>query len=90
MVRRLVSKLHLLEFDPTNTWSRLLAPGGDPRQLYLSLTQKLAHVPDSAILYPGHLYAPQPSAELGATRKSNFVFKPKSEAEWMQMFGGGG
>ncbi|MCA8977341.1 MAG: MBL fold metallo-hydrolase, partial [Planctomycetes bacterium] len=37
-------------------------PGGDPRQLYLSLTQKLAHVPDSAVLYPGHLYDPRPSA----------------------------
>ncbi|MCR9248289.1 MAG: MBL fold metallo-hydrolase [bacterium] len=63
-------------------------PGGDPRQLYLSLTQKLAHVPDSAILYPGHLYAPDPHQELGETRRSNYVFKPKSEAEWLQMFGG--
>lgn len=63
-------------------------PGGDPRQLYLSLTQKLAHVPDTAVLYPGHLYDPRPSASLGETRRSNFVFKPKSEAEWLQMFGG--
>jgi glyoxylase-like metal-dependent hydrolase (beta-lactamase superfamily II) len=63
-------------------------PGGDARQLYLSLTQKLAKVPDSAILYPGHLYDPRPSAPLGETRRSNFVFKPKSEAEWLQMFGG--
>ncbi|MCA8964691.1 MAG: MBL fold metallo-hydrolase [Planctomycetes bacterium] len=62
-------------------------PGGDPRQLYLSLTQKLAQVPDDATLYPGHLYAPEPSASLGETRKSNFVFKPKSEAEWLAMFG---
>ena len=63
-------------------------PGGDARQLYLSLTQKLAQVPDSAILFPGHLYDPRPSASMGETRKSNFVFKPKSEAEWLQMFGG--
>ncbi len=63
-------------------------PGGDPRQLYLSITQKLAHVPDSAVLYPGHLYAPEASAPLGETRKSNFVFKPTTEAEWLQMFGG--
>ena len=62
-------------------------PGGDPRQLYLSLTQKLAKVPDDAVLYPGHLYDPRPSASMGETRKSNFVFKPKSEAEWLQMFG---
>mgnify|MGYP001316373441 CR=1 FL=1 len=63
-------------------------PGGDPRQLYLSLTQKLAKVPDSAVLYPGHLYDPRPSASMGDTRRSNFVFQPKSEAEWLQMFGG--
>ena len=63
-------------------------PGGDPRQLYLSLTQKLAKVPDTAVLYPGHQYAPQGSAEMGATRKSNFVFQPKSEAEWLAMFAG--
>ena len=62
-------------------------PGGDPRQLYLSLSQKLAKVPDSAILYPGHLYDPRASASLGETRRSNFVFKPKTEAEWLSMFG---
>jgi len=63
-------------------------PGGDSRQLYLSLTQKLAKVPDSAVLYPGHLYDPRPNAPLGETRRSNTVFKPKSEAEWLRMFGG--
>jgi hydroxyacylglutathione hydrolase len=62
-------------------------PGGDPRQLYLSLTQKLAHVPDDAILFPGHLYSPQPSARMGETRRKNFVFKPKSEREWLELFG---
>ncbi|MBM4062363.1 MAG: MBL fold metallo-hydrolase [Planctomycetes bacterium] len=62
-------------------------PGGDPRQLYLSLTQKLAKVPDDAVLFPGHLYDPRPSAKLGETRRSNFVFKPETEAEWLAMFG---
>jgi hydroxyacylglutathione hydrolase len=62
-------------------------PGGDPRQLYLSLTQKLAKVPDTAVLYPGHLYDPRPNAPLGETRRSNMVFKPKTEAEWLAMFG---
>lgn len=62
-------------------------PGGDPRQLYLSLTQKLAKVPDSAVLYPGHLYDPRPSATLGETRRSNVVFQPKSEADWLARFG---
>lgn len=63
-------------------------PGGDPRELYLSLTQKLAKVPDDATLYPGHAYDPRPHARLGETRASNFVFQPKSEAEWLRLFGG--
>ncbi len=65
-------------------------PGGDPRALYLSLTQKLAHVPDKAILFPGHLYAPLASAPMGQTRRDNFVFKPKTEAEWLELFGRSG
>lgn len=63
-------------------------PGGDPRQLYLSLSQKLARIPDDTILFPGHLYDPRASATMGETRRTNSVFKPKTEAEWLQMFGG--
>jgi glyoxylase-like metal-dependent hydrolase (beta-lactamase superfamily II) len=62
-------------------------PGGDPGLLYESLTQKLAKVPDDAVLFPGHLYSAEPSATMGETRQWNFVFKPRSEAEWLAMFG---
>ena len=62
-------------------------PGGDPAQLYESLTTKLARVPDDAVLFPGHLYSVEPSATMGDTRQWNFVFKPRSEAEWLAMFG---
>jgi glyoxylase-like metal-dependent hydrolase (beta-lactamase superfamily II) len=63
-------------------------PGGDPRALYESLTQKLAKVPDDATLFPGHLYSAEPSASMGETRQWNFVFKPKTEEQWLAMFGG--
>ncbi|MBL78178.1 MAG: MBL fold metallo-hydrolase [Acidimicrobiaceae bacterium] len=62
-------------------------PGGDPAALYQSLTQRLARVPDEAVLYPGHLYSPQPSATMGHTRSTNFVFMPRSEEQWLAMFG---
>jgi len=62
-------------------------PGGDPRALYESLTQKLAKVPDDAVLFPGHLYSVEPSATMGETRKWNYVFRPRTEAEWLAMFG---
>jgi glyoxylase-like metal-dependent hydrolase (beta-lactamase superfamily II) len=62
-------------------------PGGDAALLYESLTQKLARVPDDAVLFPGHLYSAEPSATMGETRRWNYVFKPRSEAEWLAMFG---
>ncbi len=64
-------------------------PGGDPSALYDSLTQKLAKVPDDATLFPGHLYSAEPSQSMGETRQYNFVFKPKTEEQWLAMFGAG-
>jgi glyoxylase-like metal-dependent hydrolase (beta-lactamase superfamily II) len=62
-------------------------PGGDPAQLYDSLTHRLAKIPDDTVLFPGHLYSAEPSATMGETRRWNYVFKPRSEAEWLAMFG---
>lgn len=62
-------------------------PGGDPAALYESLTQRLAKVPDDAVLFPGHLYSAEPSASMGDTRRWNFVLTPRSEREWLAMFG---
>ena len=62
-------------------------PGGDPVALYESLTQRLAKVPDDAILFPGHLYSPQSSASMGETRRVNFVFAPRTPEQWLAMFG---
>jgi glyoxylase-like metal-dependent hydrolase (beta-lactamase superfamily II) len=62
-------------------------PGGDPEALYESLTQRLAKVPDEAVLFPGHLYSAAPSQPMGETRRYNYVFAPKSADEWLRMFG---
>jgi glyoxylase-like metal-dependent hydrolase (beta-lactamase superfamily II) len=62
-------------------------PGGDPAALYDSLTNKLAKVPDDAVLFPGHLYSAEPSQSMADTRRWNYVFTPKSEAQWLAMFG---
>ena len=62
-------------------------PGGDAAALYRSVHDKLAKIPDDTILFPGHLYAPEASATMGETRRTNYVFKPKTEAEWLAMFG---
>jgi glyoxylase-like metal-dependent hydrolase (beta-lactamase superfamily II) len=62
-------------------------PGGDAAKLYESLTTKLAKIPDDAVLFPGHLYSAEPSASMADTRRWNFVFAPKTEADWLAMFG---
>lgn len=62
-------------------------PGGDPEEMYRSLTERLAKVPDDVVLYPGHLYAPEASASMGDTRRYNHVFAPRSAAEWLAAFG---
>ena len=44
-------------------------PGGDKAEIYRSITERLAQVPDDAVLYPGHLYSREPSATmLGRSR----------------------
>ncbi len=70
------------------SWLKDFAPfPDDPEAMYESLTTRLDRVPDSAILFPGHQYSRNPSASMGDTRENNFVFKPKSAKDWLEMFG---
>jgi glyoxylase-like metal-dependent hydrolase (beta-lactamase superfamily II) len=62
-------------------------PGGDPEQMYESITTRLARFGDDTVLYPGHLYSAEPSATLGVTRQRNYVFRPRTAEQWMAMFG---
>ena len=62
-------------------------PGGDPEELYRSLTDRLSKIPDEATLFPGHLYSPEASRSMGETREQNVVYRPKSVEQWMMMFG---
>jgi glyoxylase-like metal-dependent hydrolase (beta-lactamase superfamily II) len=62
-------------------------PGGDPDQMYESLTQRLAAIPDDTVLYPGHRYSPEPAATMGETRQRNYVFRLPTLEQWRIMFG---
>jgi glyoxylase-like metal-dependent hydrolase (beta-lactamase superfamily II) len=62
-------------------------PGSDPVAMYESLTQRLAKVPDDALLFPGHRYSPAPYASMAETRARNFVLAPRSVEDWLQLFG---
>jgi glyoxylase-like metal-dependent hydrolase (beta-lactamase superfamily II) len=60
-------------------------PGSNPEDMYYSL-QKLAALPAGTEVYPGHRYSPPPSASLESIRQDNFVFRPRSAEQWLQMF----
>jgi glyoxylase-like metal-dependent hydrolase (beta-lactamase superfamily II) len=62
-------------------------PGGDADQMYESLTQRLAAVPDDTVLYPGHRYSEAPFATMGETRRHNYVFRLPTLEQWRQLLG---
>jgi len=60
-------------------------PGSNPDQMFDSL-QTLAALPDQTVVYPGHRYSDPSSRSLVEVRQSNYVFKPKTKADWLQWF----
>jgi glyoxylase-like metal-dependent hydrolase (beta-lactamase superfamily II) len=62
-------------------------PGSDPAAMYETLSSRLSRVPDDTVLYPGHMYSPEPSAPMGLVRRENFVLAPRSAEQWLAMFG---
>ena len=66
---------------------RVDLPGADPAAMYESLTQRLATLPDSTVLYPGHRYSPAASATMGDTRAHNYVFRIPTLEQWRSLMG---
>jgi hydroxyacylglutathione hydrolase len=61
-------------------------PGSDPSAMYDSL-QRLASLPDTTVVYPGHRYSVPSTASMGAVKEINMVFKPSTKEAWLTMFG---
>jgi len=61
-------------------------PGSDPEEMYRTLTERLSVVSDQTVLFPGHLYAAEPSQPMGETRKWNYVLAPRTKDEWLAAF----
>ncbi len=64
---------------------RVDLPGSDPEQMYESLTQKLAKLPDDVVLYPGHDYGDRESAPLGEQKRTNVFLQPRSLQDWLSL-----
>jgi glyoxylase-like metal-dependent hydrolase (beta-lactamase superfamily II) len=61
-------------------------PGSDASEMYDSL-QRLAGLPESTVVYPGHRYSVQSAATMGAVKEINMVFKPPTKDAWLSVFG---
>ncbi len=62
-------------------------PGGNPEQMYYSLTQKLLALPDNMILFPGHNYAPLKHATMGEQKRTNPYLKFSSLKQFLAAMG---
>ena len=67
---------------------RVDLPGGDAQEMYRTLTQRLAQLPDTVTLYPGHDYADRPTSTLGEERRTNAVLRVRSLDDWLRLMGG--
>jgi glyoxylase-like metal-dependent hydrolase (beta-lactamase superfamily II) len=59
-------------------------PGGSPEQLYDSLFNKLAKLPDEIEVYPGHDYGAKPHSTIAYEKAHNYVLKPRTVREFVQ------
>jgi glyoxylase-like metal-dependent hydrolase (beta-lactamase superfamily II) len=68
---------------------RVDLPGGDPDEMYRTLTQRLARLPETTVLYPGHDYGPSPTSTLGDERRENACLRVRSLEDWRRFMGAG-
>ena len=63
-------------------------PGSDPAEMYYSLTQRLAALPDETILFPGHNYGGA-SSTIGDEKRHNAFMRMSSLGDFLRAMGGG-
>ena len=63
-------------------------PGSDPSDMYYSLTQRLAALPDDTILLPGHNYG-GPSSTIGDEKRGNPFMRFAALGDFLRVMGGG-
>ena len=54
-----------------NACGRCDLPGGDAKEMYTTLTQKLMKFDDRTVLYPGHNYAEKTTSTMGEQKRTN-------------------
>jgi glyoxylase-like metal-dependent hydrolase (beta-lactamase superfamily II) len=66
---------------------RVDLPGSDVEAMYHSLNGTLKALPDETLLYPGHLYSPDPVDTLGHQKRSNPYLRVTSLEQFLMFMG---
>lgn len=64
---------------------RVDLPGSDPDEMFRTLTQRLAKLPATAVLFPGHDYGPTPTSTLERERRTNPSLRLDSLEAWRRV-----
>jgi len=59
-------------------------PGGNSKQSYDSLFNKIRMLNDDVEVYPGHDYGSKPSSTIGEEKRSNYTLEPRSLEEFIE------
>jgi glyoxylase-like metal-dependent hydrolase (beta-lactamase superfamily II) len=66
---------------------RVDLPGADPEAMYRSLNVTLREMPDETLLFPGHLYASEPSSSMGEQKRTNPFLRVTSLDQFLSFMG---
>ena len=66
---------------------RVDLPGSDPDDMYRTLTQRLAKLSPSTVLFPGHDYGATPTSTLERERRTNPSLRLDSLEAWRRVMG---
>jgi hydroxyacylglutathione hydrolase len=66
---------------------RVDLPGSDPEAMYRSLNLTLKQLPDDTLLYPGHMYASEPSSTMGEQKRSNPFLRVATLEQFLSFVG---
>jgi hydroxyacylglutathione hydrolase len=59
-------------------------PGGNSKDMYDSLFNKILKLNDKTEVYPGHDYGPRTSSTIGEERRTNYTLKKRSLQEFIE------
>jgi glyoxylase-like metal-dependent hydrolase (beta-lactamase superfamily II) len=62
-------------------------PGGNPAQLYESLTRRLAPLDDATVVCPGHNYAEKPTSTIKDEKQDNPFLRIQTVEEFLRVVG---